>query len=115
MLQSIKHIIIDANNPKKLAEFWSKATGLKILHDYGEFIILESNHDFPHIAVYKVPEKKQSKNRVHLDFRVEDEVAESKRLVKIGGTEISKHGDDNFHWRVMTDPEGNEFCISGKW
>ncbi len=115
MLQSIKHIVIDANDPKKLAEFWSKATGLKIENDYGEFIMLANSKEFPTIAFYKVPEKKAVKNRVHLDFRVEDEASESKRLVGLGATEQSKHGDDNFHWRIMTDPEDNEFCISGKW
>lgn len=115
MLQSIKHIVIDSQDPQKLAKFWSQALGVKIENDYGGFVTLASSKEFPTIAFYKVAEKKTVKNRVHLDFRVEDEAAESKRLISLGAHEQSKHGDDNFHWRIMTDPEDNEFCISGKW
>jgi len=115
MLQSIKHILIDATDPKRLAEFWTEATGLKVQNDYGEFIILERKKDWPHLAFYKVPEEKTIKNRLHLDFRVEDEAAESKRLSALGAKELSKHANGDFHWRVMADPEGNEFCISGQW
>lgn len=115
MLSSIKHILIDTADPQKLAKFWCDATGLKVENDYGEFITLEKTADFPTLAFYKVPDKKVGKNRLHLDFKVDNEDAEAKRLVDLGGQELSKHANGDFHWRVMADPEGNEFCISAQW
>ena len=34
------------------------------------------------------------------------------RLVAAGGTEVEERRDDwGGHWMLMTDPEGNEFCV----
>ena len=78
----------------------------------------------PRLFFQRVPETKTAKNRVHLDVRaapglVSDErmaalEAEADRLVALGatrqrrfepGTELSAG------FVVMTDPEGNEFCL----
>ena len=59
----------------------------------------------------KVPEPKLAKNRVHLDFRSEERLAEVVRLVGLGATEGPTRSLGSLTWTVMTDPEGNEFCI----
>ncbi|MFB8212929.1 MULTISPECIES: VOC family protein [unclassified Streptomyces] len=73
----------------------------------------------PRLSILKVPEPKTTKNRLHIDVRVPghgspDErwariTAESERLVQAGGT-IRDVFDG--HHVVMTDPEGNEFCVA---
>lgn len=78
----------------------------------------------PRLFFQRVPEDKVVKNRVHLDVRAapglegEERMAaleaECERLVALGGTRVSRtepappmtHG-----FIVMTDPEGNEFCL----
>jgi hypothetical protein len=78
----------------------------------------------PRLFFQKVPEGKSAKNRVHLDVRAapglegDDRMAalesECERLVAIGAQRVSRsepapplsHG-----FIVMTDPEGNEFCL----
>ncbi len=36
------------------------------------------------------------------------------RLVAAGATEIGRHSiGDNFGWVVLTDPEGDAFCLAG--
>jgi hypothetical protein len=77
----------------------------------------------PRIYIQRVPEPKTAKNRVHLDVSVSqgpgipaDErrgpiEAEAERLVALGATrhrEVEEHGG---YWVVMSDPEGNEFCL----
>ncbi len=37
-----------------------------------------------------------------------------KRLVELGAKEVAEHsGRPGLAWTVLTDPEGNEFCVSG--
>jgi hypothetical protein len=68
-----------------------------------------------------VPEGKTAKNRVHLDNRasgVESEEGRvrarqhAQRLVEAGATVLLEK-DEPIGWCiVMTDPEGNEFCVT---
>jgi hypothetical protein len=69
-----------------------------------------------------VPEGKTAKNRVHLGIRasagVEGEAGRvrarqhAKRLVEAGATVLLEK-DEPIGWCiVMTDPEGNEFCVT---
>jgi predicted enzyme related to lactoylglutathione lyase len=34
------------------------------------------------------------------------------RIVKLGGSHLEEIG--GFRWKVMADPEGNEFCIAAR-
>ncbi|GAA0682676.1 VOC family protein [Kitasatospora atroaurantiaca] len=73
----------------------------------------------PRLSILTVPEPKTAKNRLHIDIRVpghgspderwERIRAESKRLVRAGGTVLEEFGG---HHIVMADPEGNEFCVA---
>jgi uncharacterized glyoxalase superfamily protein PhnB len=68
----------------------------------------------PRLLAQKVPEAKTAKNRLHLDLHaatraeVEDQVH---RLVALGATHHRDHDEHGTTWSVLTDPEGNEFCI----
>lgn len=61
-----------------------------------------------------VPEPKTVKNRMHLDVRVgQDNVeAEMERLVAAGATFLHRGHEGPHGWVTLTDPEGNEFCIT---
>ena len=39
---TIRQITFDCNDPSKLAEFWSAATGCEIAADYGDFVMVDS-------------------------------------------------------------------------
>lgn len=78
----------------------------------------------PRLFFQQVPEDKRAKNRVHLDVRAapglqgEERMAALEsacdRLVKLGATRVRRHEPDppmSNGWIVMTDPEGNEFCL----
>ncbi|WP_369863805.1 VOC family protein [Brevibacterium linens] len=56
-------------------------------------------------------EEKVVKNRLHLDFRPDDQDAEVARLLALGArrVDVGQAGDEP--WVVLADPEGNEFCI----
>lgn len=78
----------------------------------------------PRLFFQRVPEGKQAKNRVHLDVRAAPDTdgdarmsaleEEATRLAARGAERIRRHEPspplDAGHI-VMTDPEGNEFCL----
>jgi hypothetical protein len=78
----------------------------------------------PRLFFQQVPEGKSAKNRVHLDLRAapglegEERMAaleaECERLVALGATRVERHEPAppmTAGHIVMTDPEGNEFCL----
>ena len=76
----------------------------------------------PRLFFQKVPEGKTAKNRVHLDIHASvgsgpeqvDEAREEtvRRLEGLGANRGDEKSEMGLTWVVMTDPEGNEFCVS---
>lgn len=77
----------------------------------------------PRLLFLRVPEDKSTKNRMHLDVHCgidravatleEHQAAIAKivvELVELGATE-GQHFYESTPWTVLTDPEGNEFCV----
>lgn len=52
------------------------------------------------------------KNKVHVDFAAADLDAEVDRLVGAGATMVGQRGDESFRWVTLSDPQGNEFCVT---
>ncbi|WP_210504159.1 VOC family protein [Nocardioides xinjiangensis] len=80
--------------------------------------------DGPRLFFQRVPEGKSAKNRVHLDLRAAPGLegdermvaleAEGERLVALGASRVERHEPAppmTAGHMVMTDPEGNEFCL----
>jgi len=53
-----------------------------------------------------------ARDQMHLDLYSDDQADEVKRLVGLGAMIVRhhRHPDDD-DYVVMTDPEGNEFCV----
>jgi predicted enzyme related to lactoylglutathione lyase len=120
MALSLQCITVDAHNPKALAEFWAEALGWQVGEGVNEievWIERELNDPnktgFPDILFLKVPDSKVVKNRLHLDLRPDDQVAEVARLESLGAKkiDIGQSAEPTCTWVVMADPEGNEFCV----
>jgi predicted enzyme related to lactoylglutathione lyase len=109
-------VTIDCADPAKLAPFWTEALGAKVIQDMdGDYMIMATGADGGVLlGLQRVPEAKNGKNRVHLDLHTEDRQADVQRLVGLGATVIGEHDAPGFAWTVLTDPDGNEFCIGGE-
>ncbi|GHF41253.1 hypothetical protein GCM10010218_23350 [Streptomyces mashuensis] len=61
-----------------------------------------------------VPEPKQGKNRLHLDLHAGPEGRDElvARLEKLGATRVRAVREPGTDHVIMTDPEGNEFCVA---
>ena len=66
----------------------------------------------PRLLFIRVPEPKRGKNRIHLDLLADDRDAEEARLVELGATVVARQDEADESWIVMSDPYGNEFCLS---
>ncbi len=51
------------------------------------------------------------KNRLHLDFRPDDQNAEVSRLLALGARHADSGRSGDEPWVTPADPEGNEFCL----
>lgn len=108
----LKNITFDADDPTRLANFWSEATGQKVADANPHFAMLSPNEHGVTMLFLKVPEGKAAKNRMHLDFHTADREAEIARLVHLGATRHDTRHEYGTEWTVMTDPEGNELCVA---
>ncbi len=103
--------VIDARDPIALGRWWGEALGWVVVNDApDEFEIRASPDRLPGLLFVPVPEPKTIKNRLHLDFRPDDQAAEIERLLRLGATPADV-GQGEQSWMVLADPEGNEFCV----
>ncbi|MDT5138540.1 MAG: hypothetical protein QOD58_2802 [Mycobacterium sp.] len=58
----------------------------------------------------RVADERIVKNRIHFDFKPDDQEAEVKRLLMLGAR-YADIGQGDHSWVVLADPEGNEFCV----
>ena len=108
----LRNITFDANDPRRLAAFWSEATGRTVDRSEPYFAILAPDDSGVRMLFLKVPEGKTAKNRMHLDFHTPDREAEITRLVGFGAVRHDTRDEFGVLWTVLTDPEGNEFCVA---
>lgn len=65
------------------------------------------------LLLQRVPEKKGTKNRLHLDLRTRDLEGELQRVRALGATIVTQDPieEDGWVWYVLADPDGNELCV----
>jgi len=110
-----EQVVVDAADPVMLGRWWASALGWVVLNDApDEFEIRPTADRLPGLIFEPVGEAKGGKNRLHLDFRPDDQQAEVVRLLGLGARHADV-GQGQQSWVVLADPEGNEFCVlSGK-
>jgi predicted enzyme related to lactoylglutathione lyase len=107
-------LVLDCSDPQALAKFWAPALGYIEVGSLENYTLLVPAPDGgPRLLLQQVPEAKNTKNRMHLDLHVADIEAEAARLEQLGArrTEPSARSEHGHAWVLMTDPEGNEFCV----
>jgi predicted enzyme related to lactoylglutathione lyase len=103
--------VVDARDPARLGRWWTAALGWVVVNDDPEeFEIRPAPDRLPGLLFVAVADSKDTKNRLHLDFRPEDRDAEVQRLLALGATKVDI-GQGESSWIVLADPEGNEFCV----
>lgn len=116
-IAKIGWIQTDCHDPERLATFWGAVLGVDVEDRFGDppqYVNLgPATPDGPRVCFQRVPEAKSTKNRVHLDVAVRDVDAAASRITELGGRRLPQddYHEDGYSWRIMADPEGNEFCL----
>jgi predicted enzyme related to lactoylglutathione lyase len=109
----VSGVVINTTDEEKLAAFWSQLLGAEIGRRSEGFIWLRRQRQGAYsIAFQRVPDPTPGRRRLHLDTSVKDIDAATMKIVELGGSQVEDHEVGGFHWRVMADPDGNEFCIA---
>jgi hypothetical protein len=113
MTLTLGNITIDCADVARESRFWSEVLRRPIDGGANDFFATIAREDpsSPTWLFLHVPEAKQAKNRMHVDFRADDREAEVERLLSLGATRIDDHDEWGTRWTVLADPEGSEFCV----
>lgn len=108
----LSEVVIDCRDCDRLADFWAAVLGGVPQRESDEWVCVQMPDGSVSVSFQLVPEEKLVKNRVHLDIAVADLHAAAARCVELGATQLSgQRGDELGEFIVLSDPEGNEFCV----
>jgi Glyoxalase-like domain len=122
MTSKLTEVAIDCADPVGLARFWCAVLGYAVQDEeegvvtIGSPLVPEGKRRPgpvpPTLTFAKVPEGKTVKNRLHLDVNPTDQEQdeEVRRLLALGARHAAV-GQGDTSWVVLSDPEGNEFCV----
>lgn len=114
MSSRIATIAVDAEQPRQLADFWCAVLGWQVLEqDDSGVSIGAADGSWPTMDLLAVPDGKTVKNRLHLDLRAHgtSTAEELDRLLALGARRTDVGQSAEVSWVVLSDPEGNEFCL----
>ena len=108
--------VINVIDYQREKDFWSALLGVGVAREVpGFFCWLEPQHEGGiSVALQKVPDPTPGRNRVHFDTGVADLEKAQEQIVELGGSHLEDHEVAGYRWKVMSDPEGNEFCIAAE-
>ena len=106
-----EQVVVDSRDPAALGRWWADVLGWVVVNESPEeFEIRPSADLLPGLLFGQVSDAKESKNRLHLDFRPDDQQAEVERFLRLGARRVDI-GQGSVPWVVLADPQGNEFCV----
>ncbi|MFJ2076185.1 MULTISPECIES: VOC family protein [Streptomyces] len=126
MASKFTELAIDCADPAGLARFWCSVLDYAVRDEDAEEGVVTIGPRVapeaedrpgpvpPVLTFARVPEGKSVKNRLHIDVSPSDREQgdEVRRLIALGARRADV-GQGDASWIVLTDPEGNEFCVLG--
>ena len=108
-------VVLDCSDLDRSAVFWCGVLGYRAEpSSSGRYRqLMPADGHGVELLLQRVAEVKVTKNRVHLDLRVPDLAAETARVVALGAGRVTENPieEHGWSWHVLTDPDGNEFCV----
>ena len=110
----IATIMVNAVDAERLAQFWAALLGTAVSSRFEQFVWLRpAGIGAPQLAFQQVQEPTEGRRRLHLDIHGSHPAALRGHAESLGARFVEGNDIGDFHWDVMQDPEGNEFCIAG--
>jgi predicted enzyme related to lactoylglutathione lyase len=111
----VRTVIMNSEEPERLAEFWAAVLGVRMREHDPEAGIIWLEPDEPggvNIGFQRVAHRASGPSETHIDVAVEGLDAAQASIEERGGALREVHTlEGGFEWRVLMDPDGNPFCI----
>ncbi len=106
-------VVINVGDLDRATRFWTAALDFVVHQRDDEWVVLKDpRRRWAHVALQLWDTRKDEVNRLHLDLFARDMQAEAERLVALGaGRPDWPHYPAEPDFIVLTDPDGNEFCV----
>ena len=108
-------VCFDANDPTRLASFWSSLLGWETADDPQDGVTILPHDDTGfRIRFVRTDEQKSGQNHMHFDLTStspEDQQQTVARSLGLGARHIDVGQRPEEGHVVLADPEGNEFCV----
>ncbi len=110
----IAAVVVNCADPRAMARFWNEAMDWTLHEVTPDRARLRSSKGVgPYLEFVRRPDLTTVPTRLHLDLRPysgDDQAAEVARLRALGAADADI-GQGDVPWTVLTDIEGNEFCV----
>ena len=119
--------VIDSHDIAALGRWWAETLDWTIVYEDDDEVCLVPGwldadtaagmpweRTGPGLTFVPVPEARATKNRLHIDLAPhtsDDRDALVSALLSRGAARADVGQSDDVTWTVLTDPEGNEFCV----
>ncbi|MEN9645244.1 MAG: hypothetical protein RL238_1913 [Actinomycetota bacterium] len=109
----ITTVIINAEQPERLISFWCAVFQTEVaVQDAGITWLARQAEGAVGFGIQQVDRKRGTHTETHLDIEVDDLDVAQQQVEALGGSLLAvRRLPDGFEWRVMADPDGNEFCL----
>ena len=111
-------VVLGADDVARGVAFWRDALGYRAVRfpdaEDGFTILVPLSGEGTRVAVHHSDTPPQDRPRVHLDLIVDslaEQRAEIERLVTLGASRVSWSYPSDPDFVVMSDTEGNRFCV----
>jgi predicted enzyme related to lactoylglutathione lyase len=103
--------VVNCADIETMTEFWSAALGLvpNSRDPDDDFRVLRGQQVNLSLQLAETPVS--ARDQMHLDLYSDDAAAQVERLLHLGATRVREHHEHSDSYVVMSDPEGNEFCV----
>jgi predicted enzyme related to lactoylglutathione lyase len=103
--------VINCADLELMTSFWSQALSLvpSSAASDDDFRVLRGER--VNLSLQRAATAVTARDQMHLDLYTDAQSAEVERLAGLGAKIVRHHADPDDDYVVMTDPEGNEFCV----
>jgi catechol 2,3-dioxygenase-like lactoylglutathione lyase family enzyme len=112
MRARLHHLVVDADDPRACAVFWSALLDQPVTYDSDDFVVVAADSHHSGLAFQRAPGHQRPTwpepgvpQQLHLDVMVEDVDAAHEWVIGLGATPLP--GGD----AVYADPAGHPFCL----
>ena len=111
----LRSVVLNARDIDTMVDFWRSMLSVGVLSVDDDLGItwLQPDTEFGiRLGIQSVGDRPNHKPQIHLDVAVDDLERSTSEALALGASLVATHRNaSGLPWRVLADPEGNEFCI----